>query len=407
MAVKRIHISNLRVGMTLAKSVYDTRGAGSLLLLPHDTVIVNEAQIKRLMLSGVKTVDIDTEKGADTFLRLTGLKTWDDLVREKKDQAAIKHLVNRHINNFIESFTATIMKTPKIRLRLGDPQIPSLIKDIMIAIERNIDVLLAIIRLKALTEYTYRHTVHTTVLCLSLAKELGFKYRDIVRFGTGAMLADIGMTSYPPRMIKRPSGLNRREIDDIKKHPVYAVEFLKKVGMEDPLVDMLVLQHHERYDGSGYPFGLKEREIHAISHIFSIADVYTAMTSDRPHRPGMPPYQVLREIHRLSGSLFDPKAKDFFIKHMGVFPVGSFVELSKGSTAIVAGKNPENPLFPRAIVFKTHRRANAQSGSDLIISRGSWDLVDLAGKGSKFGGIKRGLDHRVYTLNPDAYLEKI
>ena len=412
MPIKKIDIRKLQVGMSLAKPAFRKQSGKRILLLPSNTLISNELQIRRLIDAGITSVEIDTNRGSDTFLSIIHQKKWEELIQEKKDQKTMDMLLSRHINTFVNSLTNTILKTHMSRIRINEGPVASIIKDIIVFIESNIDVLMSTIRLKSINEYTFRHSVNTTVLCISLAHSMGFKYSDIVRFGTGTLLADIGMTSFPSRMIKRPSGLSKKEIEEIKKHPIFAVEFLEQIGVKDPLIETVILQHHERYDGSGYPIGLGKDDIHPISKLFSLVDVYVAMTSPRPHRAGIPPHLVLREIHNLSGTLFDPKMKDIFIKYVGVFPPGNMVELTGGQVALVVNQNKEEPLKPLVIVFQKRKKINRGKISrfdddEFIISRGSWDLVDLAKDNGVYGKIKCGLDHRKLHINPNTYLLQV
>ncbi|MFC1606816.1 HD-GYP domain-containing protein [Candidatus Latescibacterota bacterium] len=413
MAIKKIMIGKLKVGMVLASPVFIERRGRNVLLMNENTYIASEHQIGRLIEGEVKFVEIDTDKGADTFTSLDKTKKWDDIKTEKKDVKAMDSLLSRHVNNFISSVTNTIMKNPLSRNLINEEPASSIIKELIVFVESNTDVLLALIRLKGANEYTFTHAVNSTVLCISLAGTLGFKYKDIVRFAKGTFLADIGMTSFPSRMIARPSGLSNKEIDEIKKHPIFAVDFLKKVGIEDNLIELIIVQHHERFDGSGYPYGLEGDDIHPVTKLFSIVDVYVAMTSSRPHRAGIPPYIVLGEIHKLSGTHFDPRMKDFFIKQLGVFPVGSLVELTTGHVAIVAQQNKAEPLKPTAIVFPKKKKLSSGGGGisakqDIIaMARGSWEVMDLAKADDSIGRVRRGLDHREYNMTPSTYLLQI
>ncbi|MCE5251560.1 HD-GYP domain-containing protein [bacterium] len=413
MAIKKIDIGKLKSGMVLADNVYGEIKGNKVLLMAKNTLISNDGQVRRLIDGNIKFVEIDTDRGADTFLSLTQQKKWDDVVKETKDVKTVDQLLSRHISNFINSVTTTIMKTHTSRLYINEEPVSSIIKEMIIFVENHTDILLAMIRLKSLNEYTFNHSINTTVLCISIANSLGFKYNDIVRFATGTFLADVGMSSYPSKMVSRPSGLAKKEIEEIQKHPAYAVEFLKKNGIDDPLIEAIILQHHERFDGSGYPYGLKDEEIHPISKLFAIADVYVAMTSSRPHRPGIPPHMVLGEIHKMSGTLFDPKMKDYFIKHVGVYPAGNMVELTSGNVAIVVSQNKSDPLRPLVIVFQKARKLSASSAGisaqrDLLsIKRGAWELVDLSTDDGRFGKIVRGVDHRKYNININSYLIQV
>ena len=267
--------------------------------------------------------------------------------------------------------------------------------------------------MKSTNEYTYSHSINVTVMCVSIGNTLGFNFTDITRFGIGTLLADLGMSNYPASIIRRPSGLSRKEKEQIRKHPQYTLEFIKKNGINDSLIEKVILQHHERFDGSGYPEGLKGDEIHPISKLFAIADVYIAMTSIRPHRSGIPPHMVLADTLKKSGTLFDPKITKLFIKHIGVFPVGNLVELTSGRVGFVAAPNKSNPLKPVVILFQSKKKLSYsekmknEDDVDYTINRGKWELTDLSKGNGEFGQIKRGLDHRRYGLNPDSFLDQL
>jgi HD-GYP domain-containing protein (c-di-GMP phosphodiesterase class II) len=270
------------------------------------------------------------------------------------------------------------------------------------------------IRLKGLNEYTYTHSINVATLCISFGTHLGMDSEDIIRFGTGVLLADMGMTSYPSAMTRRPSGLSKKEREELRKHPAFTVDFLRKIGIDDAVVERVILQHHERFDGSGYPMGLAGEDISALSRLFAIADVYDAMTSPRPHRSGIPPHQALADILRAAGTLYDPEMAEIFIKHMGVFPVGSMVELTGGQFAIVAASNRNDPLRPVVILLKAKRKLNrpeliaVPNENPFVVTLGRWELMDLDSRdGWEFGRIKRGLDHRKFRIKPAYYLEQV
>lgn len=413
MPVKKIAIQKLRTGMMVADPVYQQSNKRSVLLLTGNTLITSETQIRRLIDGGVKSVTIDTDRGIDTFQSLHNQQKWDDLAKLSKNHSAPSALMKKHLNTFLTTFTTTITKNITSRMLIGENRVALVLKDIVQRIENNVDILMAMLRLRSSNAYTYAHSINVTVLCISMANKLGFGFADISRFGTGTLLADIGMTNYPPGMTRRPSGLSHKEMEQIQKHPFYALDFVQQNGIRDKLVDTIIAQHHERFNGTGYPYGLKGDEIHSISRLFAIADVYVAMTSHRPHRSGFPPHMVLADILKLSGTLFDPKMAEFFIKHIGVFPVGNMIELTSGRYGLVASQNPNDPLHPVVVVFQTRKKLSSPKkiirpdDESMVILRGQWELVDLAKEGQEYGKIKRGLDHRQYRINPNAYLQNI
>jgi len=382
--------------------------------MSENTIIINEGQIRRLAAAGVSTVDIDTDKGTDTFTTLLQQKTWDELAATTADPAVTESIAARHTHSFTSSLTGIITRNVTSRALLGENRVMFALRGVVEIIQNHIDLLLAMTRLRGLNQYTFAHSVNVATLCISLGMRLGLDSSDIIRFGTGALLADLGMTSYPSSLTRRPSGLSRRELQEIRKHPGFTGDFLEKIGIEDPVMTRVVLQHHERYDGSGYPRGLAGEGISALARLFAVADVYDAMTSPRPHRPGLPPHLALAEILRSAGTLYDPEMAELFIKHMGVFPVGCMVELTGGGFAIVAAANRDDPLRPVVILLKLKRKLN-RSGlavnpdeDHFIVTLGRWELVDLGSRdGAEFGRIRRGLDHRKFRIKPDFYLEQV
>jgi HD-GYP domain-containing protein (c-di-GMP phosphodiesterase class II) len=412
-AIKRIDIRKLKIGMCIAAPVYKEQNGRRVLLMSENSLIINEGQIRRIAQSGASSVEIDTDKGIDTFTTLLQQKKWDELAKTSADPNVTEALVARHSHTFITSTSMVVTRSVTSRVLIGENRVALILKDILETVQLNIDLLLAMNRLRTLNEYTYAHSVNVTVLCISLGIELGMNVNDITRFGTGTLLADIGMSNYPSSLTRRPSGLSRREKEEIKKHPIYTLDFLGKVGIDDKVIEKAVLQHHERFDGSGYPYGLKGEEIYALSRLFAIADVYIAMTSSRPHRSGFPPHLVLAEILQMSGALYDPAMTEAFIKHVGVFPVGNMVELTSGRFGIVASTNKADPLRPVVIVFTAKKKltfsehTSRDDEDNYILTLGRWELIDLAREGSEFGRIKRGVDHRKFRIKPQYYLERV
>jgi HD-GYP domain-containing protein (c-di-GMP phosphodiesterase class II) len=412
MALKKISIGKLKIGMNIANPVHTRVNNRMVLLIAENTIIGNEAQIRRLIDAGVRSVIIDTDRGIDTFQSLPAQVTWQDRPHLTGDGEISDRLLENYYNLLITALTAIITRNPTTRLLIADNKVSLVLRGILREIEEKPDLIMALTRLRAVNEFTFAHAMMTSVVCISLANEIGFSYDDTLRFGTGTMLADIGMTSYPSSIIRRPSGLSRSEKEEIQKHPIYSIDFLKYVGVTDKFIHRVILQHHERYNGTGYPYGLTGDEIHATSKLFAITDVYMAMTSPRPQRSGYPPHLVLADILQLAGKLFDPLMVNFFIKHLGVFPIGNMVELTSGRYGIVAAPNKEDPLRPIAIVFETKRklqtgRRSLPLDTEKTISRGSWELVDLAADGHDFGKIARGIDHRKFRINPSTYLDKV
>ncbi|MBL8102914.1 MAG: GAF domain-containing protein [Anaerolineales bacterium] len=159
---------------------------------------------------------------------------------------------------------------------------------------------------------TEGHTKRVTALTQTLARGMGVKEADIVHITRGALLHDIGKMAIPDGILLKPGKLSDEERTLIQKHPLYAYEMLNPIKFLHPALDIPYC-HHEKWDGTGYPRGLKGEDIPFAARIFSVVDVWDALVSDRPYRKGIEPAEVKKNIRELSGSHFDPRVVEAFL----------------------------------------------------------------------------------------------
>ena len=159
---------------------------------------------------------------------------------------------------------------------------------------------------------TEGHTKRVTALTQTLARGMGIKENDIVHITRGALLHDIGKMAIPDGILLKPGKLTEEERMLIQKHPLYAYEMLSPIKFLHPALDIPYC-HHEKWDGTGYPRGLKNEDIPFAARIFAVVDVWDALVSDRPYRKGIHPAEVKKSIRELSGSHFDPRIVDAFL----------------------------------------------------------------------------------------------
>ncbi|MBI3165103.1 MAG: GAF domain-containing protein [Chloroflexi bacterium] len=159
---------------------------------------------------------------------------------------------------------------------------------------------------------TEGHTKRVTALTQTLARGMGLKEDEIVHITRGALLHDIGKMAIPDGILLKPGKLSDDERVLIQKHPLYAYEMLSPIKFLHPALDIPYC-HHEKWDGSGYPRGLKGEDIPFAARIFAVVDVWDALVSDRPYRKGIQPSEVKKNIRELSGSHFDPRIVDAFL----------------------------------------------------------------------------------------------
>ena len=160
---------------------------------------------------------------------------------------------------------------------------------------------------------TEGHTQRVTTLTEKLASAMGIHGDDLIHIRRGALLHDIGKMAIPDGILLKPASLTPEERTLIEKHPVYAFEMLSPIKFLQPALDIPYC-HHEKWDGSGYPRGLKAEHIPLAARIFAVADVWDALVSDRPYRKGLDPVEVKEKIRTDSGSHFDPIVVKAFLK---------------------------------------------------------------------------------------------
>jgi putative nucleotidyltransferase with HDIG domain len=153
---------------------------------------------------------------------------------------------------------------------------------------------------------TEGHTQRVTETTLKLARAIGIPEADITHIRRGALLHDIGKLAIPDEILQKPGPLDEGEWEKMRRHPLYAYEVLYPIAYLRPALD-IPFSHHERWDGSGYPQGLKGEEIPLTARLFAIVDVWDALSHDRPYRKASPAAEVIKYLKQEAGRLFDPQ----------------------------------------------------------------------------------------------------
>ncbi|WP_434458104.1 HD-GYP domain-containing protein [Stutzerimonas urumqiensis] len=226
------------------------------------------------------------------------------------------------------------------------------------AVERNLDsllhnesALLWLTRLKSQDVYTSLHCLSVSIMAMGFANYLGLSDADIETLGMAGLLHDVGKIKIDPEILNKPGRLTAEEFEHIKLHPVFGYEALRQQSDIPRAAVQAAHSHHERLDGGGYPRGLAGDQIPFMTRVITIVDAFDAITSHRSYdeaRPVQDAFGILRE----GGGQFDEKLVLQFIRWLGVFPVGTLVELHTGEVGLVMEKHPTLHLRPKVLVLR-------------------------------------------------------
>ncbi|MCR4891240.1 MAG: HD-GYP domain-containing protein [Lachnospiraceae bacterium] len=209
-------------------------------------------------------------------------------------------------------------------------------------------------------EYTFQHSVDVGTMALLIARKLGYAGVELERVGLAGILHDIGKTKIPNSILNKPAKLTDEEFTIMKAHPVYGYQMLVESKDIEEYVRQGVLQHHEKYDGSGYPLKYAGNKINMIARILAVADVYDALVTERPYKKGKSPEIALEMMFGMHNH-FDIRIVQAFLNTIILHPVGEHVFLSNGEECVVEAQNQGYPLRP---VLKS------------VSSKQVYDLVD-------------------------------
>jgi HD-GYP domain-containing protein (c-di-GMP phosphodiesterase class II) len=242
---------------------------------------------------------------------------------------------------------ASMFRSVRMGRALGEKDVMPLVSQIALAVQEIPGALLSVARLKTHDNYTYMHSVAVCALMTALARQLGLDEADAHDAGVGGLMHDLGKALVDPNILAKPGALDALEFAAVKKHPGFGYGLLAdQTEFADSAKD-IVLHHHEKVDGSGYPDGLSGNQISLLARMGAVCDVYDAITSNRPYKEGWDPAIAIRRMAQWHGH-FDEDILKQFIATIGIFPVGSLVALTSGRLAVVL--QPGTSTLSRPVV---------------------------------------------------------
>ncbi|HEX3018937.1 MAG TPA: HD-GYP domain-containing protein [Chitinispirillaceae bacterium] len=342
----KIPVDEIKKGMYLG-DVFDIKGhllfsAGTVINDPEQIELLKKHRIDSVYVSGVperRTIEQNdaAEINADVSNREAAY--YQELSRAKE----------------VHQYTLQTAREALINARLGKlvpvKRVEATAEQIIDSVLRNTDALVSLAQIKGYDEYTYVHSVNVGVLITALAYSMGYTKDKLVHAGVGGLLHDIGKMGIPESILNKKGKYTSGEYAIMKRHPEIGINMLKGYKNISEISRTVVIQHHERYNGNGYPRHLSGSSISEIGLIAAVADVYDAMTTDRVYRVAWTPHKALSMIFQGCDTDYSRRIVELFTKNLGIYPVGSFVKLSSGEMGIVVRVEKGEILAPDVLIL--------------------------------------------------------
>lgn len=332
--MQRIVVSELKNGMVTARNVLSADGR----LLLAEGQIITEAYIRRLQELGIYAIYVRNPYFSDVEIPA--------IIAEETRQSGIQTM----------KCALDVLRNKRMDLAVTDIQQSA--RRIVAEIIRNRKAMIHLTEIRTHDDCTFAHSVDVCILAVLVAVEMGYAENRLTELAVGALLHDVGKVRVGQQLLIKPDRLTDEEMVIMKGHPWFGFEILRahKGQLSIPSIHV-ALQHHEKFDGSGYPRGLAGDAIHEFSRIVSIVDVYDAITSDRPYRKALLPHEAYELLQMTGTQHFDPTILPIFLGKIAVYPVGATVRLNTGDIGIVTCVEPGLPTRPVIrLILDQHRR---------------------------------------------------
>jgi HD-GYP domain-containing protein (c-di-GMP phosphodiesterase class II) len=307
------------------------------------------ATIKSWFGSGARIDERRREEGAVESDDLPPVYPDLGTFEEELPKAREAHEETRRV---VDQVISDVRANKPIEVRKVQDAVLSMVESVV----RNANGFMWLARLKVRDASAYDHGLNVAVFLLSFGRHLGLPKGLLEILGTAGLMQDLGKLRLPSALLEKRTPLTAAERDILNTHVTHSVEILQASQNVSPVLIEIVAQHHERFDGSGYPKGIRGDEISMLGAMAGIVDTYAAMTNARPYREPALPQEVLQQLYGWRGTSFNPELVEKFIQCIGIFPVGSLVELNTREVAIVMAHSQVRRLKPRLMLILDHNQ---------------------------------------------------
>jgi len=334
--MRKIPIEYVMPGQVLNKPVYDYAGN---ILMKKNTVLDENSinKLKKLGISTVYIIDKYSNQELEEVIKPKLIKRFKDTdtkilnISSNKDIVTDKTGFRKEIHQCIEDYESFI---------------DEIIEDTV----HNSDIINNLMSVSSYDDSTFIHSINVMLLSLVVANRLGMSRSEVKRVALSCLLHDIGKVYIPLSIINKVEKLEVEEFNIIKNHPIKGYEFLRDCTNLSQAERIACLTHHEKWDGTGYPYGKIADDIHLYGRICCLCDVFDALTSDKAYRKGVKPNEAMEYIMGNGGLLFDYELVRIFTEAVNIYPIGTMVLLSNGFEGIIEGVGEYN-MRPTVTIY--------------------------------------------------------
>jgi len=361
--MRQIQVSEIKPGMFLAEKIISPKGQ----LLADEGTAITAQQLLHISYYGIKELKIQDQEDAIEKYKLNAP---DEFVGETQSWRI------RNSKEFVEFKKAYDKCSGKLEQIINDfvtNQIPlkddELLEEIHSVFEKHstgLGIMAMMLNIQELDANTYQHSVNVAIISRVCGGWLGIKDENELDVLTlCGLYHDIGKSLVPQKILTKKGPLTGEEFGRMAEHPLLGYNIMSDLKV-DRRIKLAALQHHERNDGSGYPYGLTKDFINDFSKIVAIADVYDAMTADRYYRAGICPFEVIAQFQRQDPSKYDQNVLHVFLQNIAQSYIGSGVLLSDGTRGIITMVK-DNALSSPLVKLEDGTFVDLQDRNDLFI----------------------------------------
>ncbi|VBB06714.1 Hypothetical protein LUCI_1950 [Lucifera butyrica] len=341
--MRRLLLDDIQPGMYLSRPLIAPDGT----VLLHEGIEMKDRYIQYLRKQGITYLYVEEPQTRDIIV--------EDVIgpelRQEAVQTALEAVNDFHVGQGI---------------KLG--KVKAIVADMIEQLAQKPENMIHFIDIRRKEDYLFSHAVNTCILSVMTGISMGYDGNQLEELGLAAMLHDVGKIKFPYKLAKKnPGHLTLKEKGEYREHPSYTLEILRKDSTISANVVNACFQHHERWDGSGYPLGIKGGAISEYAQIISIADVYDRLTAGTPYRRPTPVYYAVAILNKAAGQYFNPAIVEKFNENIALYPIGTTVRLNNNQTAVIldVDKNCKTTPIVRIVSGEDRTKVNQLLELDL------------------------------------------